>query len=205
MDWKEFFKNAELLRVEFPQSEFLDQGGELLFTSPIVFEYYQRIAHELLDTPKMTTLGVLIAVCMPAFSPEWGLVIERIPPKLVLRIPGNNPIWPMHETRPIQRFEADIEAQDYAALQRIWSKTLDGVGRSPHGWRGHDGVTFTFAEVERAKSLTVGQTWCPDPATDPGRLSNLAIALKEYVLADPVARPQLKKRIDQLILDFHCT
>jgi len=45
---------SELLKhrqpMSIPRPNHLEPGGELLFTSPLIFEYYQKLGELLLDT-----------------------------------------------------------------------------------------------------------------------------------------------------------
>ena len=204
LDGKGPFSDFPVWKTIEHRTECLDRGGDLLFTSPILYEYYQQIAVQLLDRPHMTTLGVLFAVCLPAFFPEWGLLVERIPPRVVLRMPGSKPIWPLRDSpQPVQCFDVAIEADEYAALEKIWSKALGDVGRSSSpGLPGHDGVSYIFGSSSQNTGLMTGRTWCPNADSDPGRIAGIAHSLKDYALANPVARPELKERIHEQIADF---
>src|SRR4051812_33571726 len=62
--------SKHLQPLNIPRPDHLEPGGELLFTSPMIFDYYQRVGVHLLDTPHMWKPGVLFILCLPSFSPE---------------------------------------------------------------------------------------------------------------------------------------
>ena len=193
MDISELLKHMKPMSI--PRPNHLEPGGELLFTSPVVFEYYQKLGELLLDTSNLTTLGVLFVLCMPSFRPEWAVRLERVGRTLTLTYPAA-PIWPVGSPLPkIENAVAGLELKSYEAIESAWLKMIRLAHPFHSGWSGLDGETYVFGYKQHG--LMTAETWSPDPNTAPGRLVRLGESLREYALADPVLRPEMEERIQE--------
>ncbi len=128
---------------------------------------------------------------------SFHITTTRASSSLYASMPRNNREQVSKEVR-ISRFDAEIDAEFAAAIQRAWASLLLRTRYPNTAYFGLDGYTARFTAAVRPMGELWGETWSPHNSL-PKELVNLGLALADYCSSDPATRPtQRAKLLKQL-------
>ena len=128
------------------------------------------------------TRSQAVVFCLPSFDPEWALAVRwpkyRSVASVILQ-EATASIWLAEGLAvDIARYEMELDRTITADACQIWRAMLEQIADSDCD--GLDGVSYHFVFEGHRSIPLVGQTWSPDPRTNPGHLVTLCECLRQY-------------------------
>jgi hypothetical protein len=101
----------------------------------------------------------------------------------------------------IRRFDAEIDAEFAAAIQRAWASMLLRTRYPKAAYRGFDGYCARFTAVVRPMGELWGETWSPRAGLTK-ELVELGLALADYCISDVATRPDQRAKLMKRLESF---
>lgn len=137
-----------------------------------------------------------VLVCVPAFSPEWALIVHK-PQQGWAKVDvrrADAAIWNAGRgprTVGVSTQGSRISSETAEAVRTAWLTVLaDTRPRTPHQGFAPDATSFHFLAYQRGAGILAGQTASPSAASRPYGLVELGIALRNFIISGGTAPPE---------------